>query len=111
MFRFVVRRRMWIYDGHIIINDHHVGINVPFDNTMYFMMDIGEVDPIYRMYLLGYAMCDDGKIRKKYKRLDGFTATLRILLGGKCCCCMKDSAEELCCICQQEFGRCKVVTT
>lgn len=108
MFKFIVKRRMWTYDGHIVINECHLGINVPYDNR-YYMMDVGDVDPVYRLYLMGYALCSDGKIRKKYRQSNGFRETLRVILNGRCACCMKLCGAELCPVCAEEFGRCSVV--
>jgi hypothetical protein len=98
---------MWQYQGHISIHCGKLGFILNNTSTIYNGFDIGEVDPEYRLYLLGYSIAHK-KIQKIYPRQGYIYTLLKHLLKGKCYCCLKLSQAEICTTCEFEFHKCSV---
>jgi hypothetical protein len=105
--KYIIETPQWTYIGHIPIDTSKIGITVPFTNTMYYRKDLSEVDPEYRLYLLGYGI--KGQIIKMYPdKNNSFINVLKSALNGYCYCCLCHNDTEICELCKEEFSKCSI---
>lgn len=99
----------WVCHGSIPFETHPIGIKIPFNNSIYFNMDIAEVDPEYRLYLLGYSV--KNKIEKSpYKpKCMLYHKMLTEKLKGHCYCCLrKCEYDNICLECNYSLPSCNI---